>query len=124
MSQTSGFGSSVTGRLDRPGTTPEQTSSGSLMDKASDAASAVAGKARDLASSVADTAGDVASSVAQRTQEVASSVAESAGSAACAVGRQAQDWAEDLETFVRRYPVPCLLGCLGLGFLVARLVRR
>ena len=132
MSQGSSFGSSGRGNVGQTGAgggqfgtptrgTAEEATS--LTERAKDAASSVTERAKDLASSAAQQAGDIGSSVAQRAQNVASSVADTAGDYAATVGHRAEDLAEDVTTWIRRYPVQSLLIGFGAGFLLARALR-
>jgi len=102
--------------------------SASMMDeakeRAKDMASAVGDKAKDLAGSVADTA----RGVADRASDLASSAKECAQDAMSTVGEYLPDYdvrnmADDVGNVIRRYPIPCVLISMGIGFLLARNLR-
>jgi len=123
-----------------------------LTDKARDAASNLTDKARDLAGNVSDRAsplasevsrraGDAVSSVSGQMQNLAGTLRENApregtmGSAATAVADTLEsgatylqeqglgDVASELESVIRRYPIPSVLVGFGMGFLLARTFR-
>jgi ElaB/YqjD/DUF883 family membrane-anchored ribosome-binding protein len=98
---TTGFGGS------RPGGQQRDTGGTGVMDKARDAVSGAVDTAKDWAGNVADTA-----------REWGSNVAESA-SEACSTAWDATRSAEqNLEAFIRRYPVQTLMFAFGAGCLV------
>jgi hypothetical protein len=106
-----------------------------------EAASNLGERAQQAASTAAERAGQTVQSVGQGTSSLAGTLRQNAphegmlGSAASAVasGLEAgghylqehdlSDIGEDLATFFRRYPVACVLGVLGLGFLLGSLRR-
>lgn len=112
-----------------------------LKDKASDLASQAKDKASDVTAQAADKADDAMSATGQGMQTLAQTVRENAPtgkvgdiatSAATALEKggtylqQADPAAvrSDLEEIIRRNPVPSLLVGLGIGFLLARSLRR
>ncbi len=90
----------------------------------------------DALSSVAERAGEVASSVADRASDLAATVRAKASEAGTAVAdtweagrhyveeRGVGGMVEDLTRVIRRNPIPALLISFGLGFMLARSIRR
>jgi cell division septum initiation protein DivIVA len=124
----------------------------SAVHSAGEMASSAAQKARDTASSIGHSASDAASNVGHRAEEATSNVGSGMrslagqlrenlphegmiGTASSRVadtldrgGRYLQEEglqgiASDVTSLVRRYPVPAILICLGVGFLMARSLR-
>jgi cell division septum initiation protein DivIVA len=124
----------------------------SAVHSAGEMASSATQRAREAASSVGQSASDAASNVGHKAEEAAQNVGGSMrslagqlrenlphegmlGTASSRVadtldrgGRYLQEEglqgiASDLSSLVRRYPVPAILICLGVGFLVARSLR-
>jgi ElaB/YqjD/DUF883 family membrane-anchored ribosome-binding protein len=73
------------------------------------------------ASSVAESVKDKAKDVGQAIAGVAGQVKDKAQEWASTAAEKAQDLGQSLVDFVRKYPIPTLLGAAGLGFLVAKL---
>ena len=96
---------------------PETTSgvAGAVKEKVEDM---VAGAAQ-LAGKVKETAEEWASSVGGAAVQAKDKAQEVAGAAAEKVGEVGQDVTE----LIRRYPVPALLVGVGVGFLLAHLLR-
>jgi hypothetical protein len=97
--------------------TKEATSgvSGAVKEKAEDmaaGASQLAGKVKDTAEEWASSVGGAAVQAKEKAQEVA-------GAAADKVGEVGQD----VTDLIRRYPLPALLVGIGMGFLLAHLLR-
>lgn len=112
-----------------------------LKDKAAEVGSQVQDKASELASQAADKTDDAMSATGQGMQSLAQTVRDKApggtvgdiaDTAATALEKggtylQQSDPAtvrNDLEEIIRRNPIPALLVGLGIGFLVARSLRR
>jgi ElaB/YqjD/DUF883 family membrane-anchored ribosome-binding protein len=112
-----------------------------VIDKAKDVASTVGEKAKNVASAVGDRADSAVSSVGSGMQSAADTVRDKGpqsgmlGKAtegvACGLesgGRYLEEhglsgMADDLTNLIRRNPVPALLIGVGIGFLLARLLR-
>src|SRR5437879_13784644 len=120
-----------TTRQDWGGTTGQgnrgQTTGGGatgVMDKAQDAVSGAVDSAKEWASNAADTAKDWASDATERTQEFVSHAAKHAGEyygvARDAVGNAEQN----LEGFIRRYPIMTMMVAFGAGCLIGMAVCR
>lgn len=119
-----------------------QDATGDLRDRAQDVADDVKDKAQQVGSQVADkadvattTVGEKLTDVAQTLRERApasGSLGDAADTAADTLQRagtylQQQDLSDmraDLEGIVRRHPMESLLVGLGLGYLLARSMRR
>lgn len=124
-----------------------------MMDKAREMASDVADKAKDVAGNVADKARDLASTAGDRAEHLthrAGSGIESLGHAVRenmphggtmgavadrtaqgleSAGRYIQEeglsgMADDITDVIRRNPIPAVLIGIGIGYLIARAVRR
>jgi hypothetical protein len=136
------------------GTEPRKQDSGTgLAEKAKDAAATVAEKAQDMGSSVAHSVSDAASTVGHKAEDATSSVGGSMQSLAGTIrekgphggamgtatekvadtlesgGRYLQEQGlkgigEDLTNVIRRNPIPAVLLSIGVGFLLARSLRR
>jgi ElaB/YqjD/DUF883 family membrane-anchored ribosome-binding protein len=120
-------GSRVPGRPDHItgfGTTTPETGP-SVLDKAKDVASSVAGTVEDAASSVAHKAQDAADYVGQKASDAAAAVRDTVQSGTDYVReRGVSGMAEDLTELIRRHPYPALFIGFGLGFMLARALRR
>jgi len=117
-SGSSGFGQAASTAVE---SVKEEVSS--LADRARDTASNVSERARDMASNVAHRAGDMASSFSHSAQDMASNVAHRAQDMAATVGHKAEDAVDDLTRLIRRYPMQSVLAGLGIGFLLAQVMR-
>lgn len=98
--------------------TKEVTSgvAGAVKEKVEDmaaGASQLAGKVKDTAEEWASSVGGAAVQAKDKAQEVAGAAAEKVGE----VG-------QDVTDLIRRYPLPALLVGVGVGFLLANLLRR
>jgi len=122
---------------------------GNMTENAKDAASDVLNKGRDIGATVANKAGETASYVGKKAEDAACAVGTGMknlagtirektpdkgmmGSATSAVadtlesgGRYLErqgfsGMGEDLTNMIRRNPIPSVLLCLGVGFLLAR----
>jgi ElaB/YqjD/DUF883 family membrane-anchored ribosome-binding protein len=114
----------------------------SLGQQASETLSSAASKASNLASQVGQRAEDAVSSVGERMHDLGSSVRERGpqsgvlGSATSAVASGLETTGdylheqgisgmfEDVTALVRRFPIQSLLVGFGIGFLMARAMRR
>jgi len=130
MSDTHGSGSNLEGAAGQTGEQMQQ------------AASAAMGKAQELASGAGERVKEATSALGERAQSLAGTLRERAphegmlGSAAGAVadrldtaGRYLQEeglvgMAEDVTELIRRNPIPAMLVGVGVGFMLARLLRR
>jgi hypothetical protein len=97
--------------------TKEATSgvAGAVKEKVEDmaaGASQLAGKVKDSAEEWASSVGGAAVQAKDKAQEVAAAAAEKVGE----VG-------QDVTDLIRRYPLPALLVGIGVGFLLAHLLR-
>jgi uncharacterized protein YjbJ (UPF0337 family) len=97
--------------------TKEPTSgvAGAVKEKVED----MAAGASQLAGKVKDTAEEWGSSVGAATVQAKEKAQEVAGAAAEKVGEVGQD----VTDLIRRYPLPALLVGVGVGFLLARVLR-
>jgi hypothetical protein len=98
--------------------TKEATSgvAGAVKEKGEDlaaGASQLAGKLKDTAEECASSVGGLAVQAKDKAQEVAGAAADKVGT----VGQEITD-------LIRRYPLPALLVGVGVGFLLANLLRR
>jgi len=118
-----------------------QDQASNLLDKAKQAAGAVADKARDVASNLGHKAENATESVGSGMQSLAGTLRDKAphggflGGAASGVagaldssGRYLEEqglsgMAEDVTNMIRRNPIPAVLLGVGLGFLLARMTR-
>jgi ElaB/YqjD/DUF883 family membrane-anchored ribosome-binding protein len=130
MSDTNTIRSNVEGAASQAGQAAQQ------------AASTVAGKAQELASGAGKRVEEATAALGERVQSVADTIRERApregrlGTAAGAVadsldsaGRYLQHegvagMAEDVTELIRRNPIPAMMVGVGIGFLLARLLRR
>jgi hypothetical protein len=128
-----------------PGTTTGAGQTGATSSAATthagEAASNLGEKAQQVASAASERAGQAVHGVGQGMSSLAGTLRQNAphegmlGSAASAVaegletgGRYLQESdlgeiGEDLAAFFRRYPVACVVGALGLGFLLGSMRR-
>ena len=107
-------GNGKTASKDKP---QEATSgvAGAVKEKVEDmaaGASQLAGKVKDTAEEWASSVGGAAVQAKDKAQEVAGAAAEKVGE----VG-------QDVTDLIRRYPLPALLVGVGVGFLLAHLLR-
>jgi len=124
-----------TTRQDWPGTTGARTGqvnrgqttgggSTGVMDKAQDAVSDAVDTAKEWASDATDTAKDWAANATERTQEWVADGAKHAGEY-YGVARDAVGSAEqNLEGFIRRYPIMTVMVAFGAGCLIGMAVCR
>jgi ElaB/YqjD/DUF883 family membrane-anchored ribosome-binding protein len=78
--------------------------------------------AQSTMSDIKDKAQDVASSVADQAQQAWDSAREQVGNVASQIGDTAEDAIENVTSFIRRYPVACVLGGFFVGFFAATAV--
>lgn len=126
-----------------------QHQAGNMADNVKDAASDAVNKARDLGANVAHKAGDTASFIGKKAEEATSAVSAgmknlagsirdkapekgmigAAGSAVADTlesgGRYLEQQGlsgigDDLTNIIRRNPIPAVLLCVGVGYLLAR----
>jgi uncharacterized phage infection (PIP) family protein YhgE len=116
---------------------------GVVTDKTKETVSSVTEKAKEAAAAVAHSVGDLASSVGKKADEATSTVgsgmqslATNLRSASTTVADKLESGGhflqeeglkgitEDLTNLVRRNPIPALFCGIGLGFLIARCMRR
>jgi len=127
--------------VDRAANTAQNTVD-SVTDKAQQVASTVKDKAQDIGQQAADRADDATTTVGEKMSDVAQTIRERAPSggtlgnvadtAATTLDRagtylQQQDLTDmraDLEDIIRRHPIESLLVGLGVGYLLARSMRR
>jgi hypothetical protein len=91
---------------------------GGVAEKTREAVSGVTGAVRNAAAGVADTAKGWASNVAETAQNVGSGVAHGAEGAYSATRDAVVGGEESVEWFIRRHPIPVVLGALLVGCLV------
>jgi hypothetical protein len=100
------------------------SAAGGVAEKTHEAASGITGTVKNAAAGVADTAKGWASNVAESAQNVGSSVAHGAEQAYTATRDAVVGGEESVEQFIRRHPIPvvmgaflagCLLGCAMSG---------
>jgi methyl-accepting chemotaxis protein len=119
-----------------------QNAADTVSDKAQQVASTVKDKAQDIGQQAADRADDATTTVGEKMSDVAQTIRERAPSsgtlgnvadtAATTLDRagtylQQQDLGDmraDLEDIIRRHPIESLLVGLGVGYLLARSMRR
>jgi protein involved in temperature-dependent protein secretion len=101
-----------------------------LGQKTSEALSAAADRAKDAASAVGDYAGETrekvgewASTAADRMGQAGEAVRDWASDAAGRAGPALRSAGEDVFGWVRRHPITSLFACLGIGLLLARILR-
>ena len=98
--------------------------SGGVAEKTRDAVSGVTGSVRDAAAGVADTAKGWASNVAETARNVGSGVAHGAERAYSTTRDAVVGGEESVEWFIRRHPIPVVLGALLVGCLVGSAMSR
>ncbi|MBY0522893.1 MAG: hypothetical protein K2R98_05825 [Gemmataceae bacterium] len=76
----------------------------------SETAANVKDKVKDTASSMVETAGRAWESTKEAAQDFGSSAVD-----------RAQDFQGDVVSFIRRYPMACIGGALGIGFLLGQM---
>ena len=125
------------GETNRPG---QGTQAGGVTQMAKDAASSVSQAASSALGAAADQAQHASTAVASGMHSLAGTIREKApsqgmlGSAASSVAEGLesgsrylqkegfQGMAEDMVEMVRRNPIPCMLVCVGLGFVLGQLL--
>lgn len=98
--------------------------SGGVAEKSRDAASGVLDTVRDAAAGVANTAKGWGSNVAETAQNVGSGVAHGAERAYSTTRDAVVEGEESIEWFIRRHPIPVVLGALLVGCLVGSAMSR
>ncbi|HXH13030.1 MAG TPA: CsbD family protein [Alphaproteobacteria bacterium] len=98
---------------------------------ASEASSSAAGKASQPMSAVGEKIGSLADTIREKAPHegtmgtAATAVAEKLGAAGSYLQeKKLEHMVDDLSSLIRRYPIPSLLIGLGIGYLLARGVRR
>ena len=94
---------------------------GGVAEKTRDA---VTGSVRDAAAGVADMAKGWASNVAETARNVGSGVAHGAERAYSTTRDAVVEGEESVEWFIRRHPIPVVLGALVVGCLVGSAMSR
>jgi hypothetical protein len=97
---------------------------GGVAEKTRDAVSGGTGNAREAAAGAADTAKGWVSNVADTAQNVGSGVAHGAERAYSATRDTVVGAEESVEWFIRRHPIPVVLGALFVGCLVGSAMSR
>jgi len=101
-------------------TGPDGSTAGGIVEAVKEKIQAVAtdcsdlaGKAKDTAQEWASAAGDVAVQAKDKVREAASAAVDKMG-----------EMGQSITALIRHHPVKALLAAFGLGFLVARVLRR
>lgn len=98
---------------------PQNTAS-SMADEAEEMATSLASKAQDVTTSLSKQAQDITTTLSRQAQEVTESLAGQAQE----LRAKFSDYEEQARELIRQQPVVAILGAVGIGYLVARMVSR
>ena len=114
----------------------------SVKQAADDLRAAAGEKAREIAQTTTEQARAIKERAAERARQIAGVASEKAGEWKTVAGEKAEEWksaagerwhdtrdkAHDIhvsaEDYIREHPTKCVLGALGIGFVIGLIVRR